>query len=121
MDLERFSIFMKSLLSAFQLVVDSAVVSLRYVLTRDRMPTFFCVFQLVPSVVLPAVFLVISWLIHVHSGTSAHLKPKTAQDVITPCSSHTCLTGPNLLYCGNTSEVVPSFPFGGGAAWLLRR
>ena len=58
--------FNKSLLSALWLVNDSAAVSLRYVLTRDRM-TIFCDFQLVPSVVLPAVFLVISWLIHVHS------------------------------------------------------
>ena len=74
MDLECFSCFIKSLLSALWLVDDSAAVSLRYVLTRDRMTTF-CVFQLVPSVVLPAVFLVISWLIHVHSWTSAHLKP----------------------------------------------
>ena len=56
------------------LVEDSAAVTLRYVLTRDRM-TIFCVFQLVPFVVLPAVFLVISWLIHVHSWTSAHLQP----------------------------------------------
>ena len=38
-----------------------------------------------------------SWLIHVHSWTSAHLKPWTTQDVITPCSSHSCLTDPNLL------------------------
>ena len=44
-----------------------------------------------------------------------------AQDVITPCSSHSCLTDPNLLYCGKPSEVVPSFPFGSGAAWLFRR
>ena len=56
-----------------------------------------------------------------HSWTSAHLRPKTAQDVITPCSSHLCLTDPNLLYGGKPSEVVPSFPFGSGAAWLLRR
>ena len=35
-----------------------------------------------------------------HSWTSAHLKPWTAQDDITPCSSHSCLTDPNLLYCG---------------------
>ena len=62
--------FFKSLLSALWL--DSAAVSLRYVLTRDRM-TIFCVFQLIPFVVLPAVF--ISWLIHVHSWTSAHLQP----------------------------------------------
>ena len=75
MDLECFSYFIKSLLPALWLVDDSAAVSLRYVLTRDRMTTFFGVFQLVPSVVLPAVFLVISWLIHVRSWTSAHLKP----------------------------------------------
>ena len=30
-----------------------------------------------------------------HSWTSAHLKPRTAQDVITPCSSHSGLTDPN--------------------------
>ena len=87
MDLECFSCFIKSLLSALWLVDDSAAVSLRYVLRRDWM-TIFCVFQLVPSVVLPAVFLVISCLTHVHSWTSAHLKAQTAQDVITPCSSH---------------------------------
>ena len=33
-----------------------------------------------------------------NSRTSAHLKPETAQDVITPCSSHSCPTDPNLLY-----------------------
>ena len=74
MDWECFSCFIKSLFSALWLVDDSAAVSLRYVLTRDWM-TIFCIFQLVPSVVLPAVFLVISWLVHVHSWTSAHLKP----------------------------------------------
>ena len=74
MNWECFSCFIKSLLSALCLVDDNAAVSLRYVLTRDRMTTF-CVFQLVPFAVLPAVFLVISWLIHVHSWTSAHLKP----------------------------------------------
>ena len=58
------------------------------------------------SVVHPAVFLVFSWLIHVHPWTSAHLKPWTAQDVITPCSSHSCLTDPNSLYCGKPSEVL---------------
>ena len=72
--------------------------------------TFF-VFQLVLFVVLPAIFLVISWLIHAHSWTSAHLKPWTAQDVITPCSSHACLTDPNLLYCGK--------PFGSGAQFSI--
>ena len=110
MDLECFSCFIHSLLSALWLVDDCAAVSLRYVWTRDWMTTFLS-FQLVPSVVLPAVFLVISWLVHVHSWTSAHLKPWTAQDVTTPCSSHSCLTDPDLLYCGKPSEVVPSFPF----------
>ena len=43
----------------------------------------------------PAVFLVISWLVHMHSWRSAHLKPWTAQDVITPCSSHSRLTDPD--------------------------
>ena len=75
MDLECFSCFIKSLLSALWLVDDSAAVSLRYVLPRDRMTTFFVFFQLVSSVVLPAVFLVMLWLIHVHSWTSARLKP----------------------------------------------
>ena len=74
MDLECFSCFVKSLLPALWLFDDFAAVCLRYVLTCDRM-TIFCVFQFVLSVVLPAVFLVISWLIHVHSWTSAHLKP----------------------------------------------
>ena len=50
--LQVFDSLIKSLLSALWLVDDSAAVSLRYVLTRDRMTTF-CVFQLVPSVVLP--------------------------------------------------------------------
>ena len=74
MDLECFSYFIKSLLSALWLVDDSAAFSLRYVLARDGMTTFH-VFQLVLSVVLPAVFLVISWLMHKHSWTSAHLQP----------------------------------------------
>ena len=45
------------------------------------------------------------WLTHLC------IKPWTAEDVITPCSSRSCLTDPNLLYCGKPSEVVPSFPF----------
>ena len=63
--LECFWCFLKSLCSL--------VGGLRYVLTRDLM-TIVCVFRLVPSVVLRAVFLVISWLIHAHSWTSAHLE-----------------------------------------------
>ena len=45
-----------------------------------------------------------------HSWTSAHLKPWTAQDVITLCSSHSCLTDFNSFVLWRTSEVVPSFP-----------
>ena len=114
MDLECFSCFIKSLLSALWLVDDSAAVSLRYVLTRDRMP-IFCVFQLVPSVVLPC---------HLMVDTCALMDIRTSQAVDhsrRQGSSHTCLTDPNLLYCGKPSEVVPSFQFGSGAAWLLRR
>ena len=66
------------LLSALWLVDDSAAVSLRFVLTRDLMMSFVK-FSVSSSVVHPAVFLVFSWLIHVHSWTSAHLKPWTAQ------------------------------------------
>ena len=71
------------LLSALWLVDDSAAVRLRYELTRDRMMSFSNL-SVSSSVVHPAVFLVFSWVIHVHSWTSAHLKPLTAQDVITP-------------------------------------
>ena len=102
-DLVNANIF--SLLSALWLVDDSTAVVLRYVLTRDRMMSF-C-FSVSSSVVHLAVFLVFSWLVHVHSWSSAHLKPWTAQDVISLCSSHSCLTGPNSLYCGKT--------FGSGA------
>ena len=78
-------------------------------------------FSVSSSVVDPAVFLVFSWLIHVHSSTSGHLKPWTAQDVIIPCSSHSCLTDPNSLYCGKPSEVVPSFPFAGAPGIQVHR
>ena len=49
----------------------------------------FQVVPLLPHLACP----VFSWL-HVHSWTSAHLKPWTTQDVITPCSSHSCLSDP---------------------------
>ena len=121
MDLECFSCFIKSLLSALWLVDDSAAVSLRYVLTRDRM-TIFCDFQLVLSVVLPAVFLVMSWLIHVHTHGHPHISSHRPLKT----SSHPAVhihVSPILTFCivENPEEVVPSFPFGGGAAWLLRR
>ena len=62
-----------SLFSALWLVDDSAAVGLRHVRTHDWMMSFG----------------------EVHSWTSAHLKPWTAQDVITLCSSHSCLNDPN--------------------------
>ena len=91
---------------------------LRYVLTRDGI-TIFCVFQFVPCVVLPAVFLVITcalmWLTHPHISSHGPLKT----------SSHPAVhvhVSPILTCCiENPSEVVPSFPLFSGAAWLLRR
>ena len=61
---------------------------------------------------IPDVYSVSSWLLHVHSWTSAHLKPWTAQDIITLCSLHSCLIDPNSLVWWKPSELVPSFPFG---------
>ena len=70
--------------SALWLVGDSAAVSLRCVWTRDQMMRFFfgvSKFQVVLQLSHPP-YPVFSWL-HVHSWTSAHLKPWTAQDAIT--------------------------------------
>ena len=47
------------------------------------------------------------WLTHLY------IKPLTAQDVITPCSSRTCLTDPDLLFCRK--------PFGSGAEPHIRQ
>ena len=91
-------------------MVFSAADSLRDILTRDRVTIF--VFSVSSSVVHLAVFLVISYMCTHVVDTSLHQAFDRAQDVMTPCSSHTCLTDPNVLYCGNFSEVVPSFPFG---------
>ena len=97
----------KSLLSALWLVDDSAAVSLRYVLTRDRMTTFFVFFQLEPSVVLPAVL-----PCHLMVDTCALLDIRTSQAIdLTPCSSNSFLTDPNLLYCGHPFGSGASFPF----------
>ena len=78
--------------AALWLVGDSIAVSLRSVWTRDQMMSFLRMFQVVLLLSHPACP-VFSWL-HVHSWTSAHLTPWTAQDVITTCSSHSCLTDP---------------------------
>ena len=88
-------------LSALWLVDGSAAVVLRHVWTRDRMMSFG-EFSGSSSVVHPEVYLVFSWLLHVHSWTSAHLKPWTAQDVITLRSSYSCLTSPNSLVLWKT-------------------
>ena len=63
---------------------------------------FWGFFQVVLLLSHPAVYLFFSWLLHVHSWTSAHLKPWTAQDVITLCSSHSCLTDPNSFVLWKT-------------------
>ena len=81
------------LLSALWLVGDSVAVSLGCVWTRDQMMSFVGFFQVVLLLSHPA-FPVFSWL-HMHPRTSALLKPWTAQGVITPCSSHSCLTDSN--------------------------
>ena len=94
--------------SALWLVDDSAIVGLRHVWTRDPMLIFLSL-SVSSSVVHPAVFLVFSWLTHVHSWTSAHLKPWTAQDVIAPCSSHSCLTDPNPFVLWTTVGSSPQF------------
>ena len=72
----------------------SLVGGLRYVLTRDRMTTS-----------LSSHTCALMWLTHLY------IKPWTAQDVIMLCSSRTCLTDPNLLYCGKS--------FGSGAQFSI--
>ena len=63
---------------------------------------FWVFFSGSSSVVHPDVYPVFSGLLHVHSWTSAHLMPWTAQDVITLCSSHSCLNDPNSFVLCNT-------------------
>ena len=47
-------------------------------------------------------------------GQSAHLKPWTAQDVITHCSSHSCLTDPNSFVLWKTLGSGAQFSVGRG-------
>ena len=63
------------LASALWLVDDSAAVSLRYVLTRDGDDEFLGIVQLVLLLFILLSSLSSHGLIHVHSWTSAHLKP----------------------------------------------
>ena len=97
MDLECFSRFI-TLLSALWLVDDSAAVSLRYVLTRDRMTTFLC-FSVgsfcSSSCCLPC---------HLMVDTCALMDIRTSQAMDRSRRHHTlsCLTDPNLLYCGKS-------------------
>ena len=94
--MECSSCYIKSLLSALWLVNDSAAVSLRHVLTRDRMTTFLC-FSVssfcCSSCCLPC---------HLFVDTCALMEIRTSQatdrsNVMIPCSSHSCLTDPKLL------------------------
>ena len=73
------------LLTAFWLVDISVVVGLRFVWSRVRVMSFEILLD-GSSVIHFDVYLVQSWLFNVHSWTSGHLKPWTAQDVITLCS-----------------------------------
>ena len=41
--------------------------------------------------------------------THLGIKPWTAQNITTPCSSNSCLTDPNLLYCGKPFESGAQF------------
>ena len=113
--MECSSCYIKSLLSALWLDDDSAAVSLRYVLTRDQMTTFLC-FSVssfcCSSCCLPCHLLVDTCAL-VYIRTSQAIDRSRRHDTL----QFTCLTDPNLLYCGKPEEMVPSFPFGGGAAW----
>ena len=71
--------FVKSLLPALWLIDDSAAVSLHCVLTRDQM-TIFCVFQLVPFVVLPC---------HLMIDTCALVDNRTSQAIDRSRRHHT--------------------------------
>ena len=51
-----------------------------------------------------------------HVVTCAHLKPWIAQDVITPCSLHSCLTDPNSFVLWNT--LGSGAPF--SIKWILQ-
>ena len=103
-----------SLLSALWLVDDSAAVSLRYVLTHDWMTTF-CVFSVSSFCCSSCCF-----PCHLMVDTCAVMDIRTSQAIDRSRRHHTLqltfLTDLNLLYCGKPSEVVPSFPFGSGAA-----
>ena len=97
------------LLSSLWLVDDSAAVGFRHVWTRDQMMCFGRCCSGNSSVVQPDVTPVFSRLLHVHSWTTAHLKPWTAQDVITLCSSHSCLTDPNSFVLWKTIGSAAQF------------
>ena len=87
----------------------SLVGGLRYVLTRDRMTTFFC-FSVGSSVVHLDVFLVISQMRTHVVDTSLHQAIGRSRRHHS-CCSRTCLTHPHLLYCGK--------PFGSGAQFSI--
>ena len=93
------------LLSALWLVDDSAAVSLRCVLTRDRMTNFF-VFQLVPAVVLPAVFEVqnaVEWRMVMSRGQDERSQMHAMSLLLNTCS-------------GMTNRVL----IDDGARWILQ-
>ena len=101
------------LLSVLWLVGDSFAVSLRCVWTRDRMMSvlFFC------CVILPILSSHGCYMCtHGHPRISGHRPLKTSSHLAIHIPVSPILT---CFCCGKPSEVVPSFPFGSGASWLL--
>ena len=109
MDWECFSCFIKSLLSALGWSMTALLSVFSKRLPRDWMTIFLCVSVssfCCSSCCLPC---------HLMVDTCALMDIRTSQaidrsDVITPCSSHSCLTAPNLLHCGKPSGSGASFP-----------
>ena len=105
------SSYIFTLFSALCLVDDSAAVGLCHVWTRDRMMSlgiFFRLFFCCSSCCLPC---------HLMVDTCALMDIGTSQATDRSRRHHTlqftCLTDPNLLYCGKPSEVVPTFSLNG--------
>ena len=107
------------LLSALWLVGDSVAVSLGCVWTRDRMMSFVRFFQVVLLLSHPAILSSHGYICtHGHPHFSSHGPLKASSHLAVHIHVSPILT---LLCYGRTSDVVPSFPFGSGAAWLSRR
>ena len=92
---------------------------LRYVLTRDRMMAF-C-FANNSSVVHLDVFLVISYMRTHVVDTFLHQAIDRSRRHHTLQFTHVSHRSWFVALSNHSSEVVPNFPLGSGAAWLLKR